>query len=287
MSRLQNAVLGQVAFAQGRQAPTLDPSLGGQFGFGNDYPSWVSNAQYIRRNLICRLLEAPRGFADLPEPSVMVNTLKALVELKCLRIEGLQAQLTVDVQATPFGGAGEQQEDPTKVTRQVSEPSFTWNEKYGRPINLFHETWITELIMDPITNYPNVVTRVGVTPADLLPDYRAATMLFIEPDPTHRFVDKAWLCTNMFPKNGGEKTGRKDHTAPGDALEYNIPYSAITQVGLGVNQLAQTLLDQMNLTGANPNLRPAFVNQVEADVLASANGYAEQIASAGASAISV
>ncbi len=288
MARLANALLGQAAFNAGRSAPTLDPTLGSQNGFEVDYPSWVSNAQYIRRNLICKLIEAPAGFQYLPNPDVYVNTLKALVELKALRIEGLNQTLTVETQGTPFGGAGEQQEDPTKVTRAQSNPSFTWNEKFGKPISYFLRDWVTELIMDPITGFPNVVTRTGAQPTDNLPDFYSATMLFVEPDPLHKNVLEAWLCTNMYPKGSlGDIVGRRDQTAPGEQAEYSIEFTAITQVGIGVMQLAQQMLDQMNLTGANPNLRPAFVQQIDADVMAAANGYAEQIANAAASAISV
>lgn len=288
MTSVKDALLGSKSFGRGVQTPLLDPKFGGQFGFANDYPGFLSNSPYVRRNLIVRVISAPRGFRDLgaEDSVIMTNALKALFELHAKRIEGLQGQVNVDTQSTPFGGAGEIQEVVVNTTRQASEPSFTWDEKYGRPINRFLEYWITELLMDPVSKYPNVVTRAtSIKPTDLLPDYNTATAIFIEPDPTHRYVDKAWLCANMFPKNGGEKVGRKDQTAGGELLEYNVPFSAITQMGAGVDRLAQKLLDQMNLTGANPNLRQAFVDDITADIKASESGYAEKIAAAGRTAI--
>lgn len=284
-TRLTDAILGQQAFGRGHASPMLNLKNGGQFGFGNDYPGMVSNSPYVRRNLIALLIKAPLGFRLLNEEGVYTNTLKSLVELHSKRIDGLQAQITVETQSTPFGGAGEQHEAPSNTLRQQSTPTFTWDEKYGRPINRFLESWIQELIMDPITKFPNVISRGGTKPADLLPDFYSATMLFMEPDPTHQFVDKAWLCANMFPKNGGEKIGRKDQTTGGDLQEYSVEFSAITQVGLGVDRFAQRLLDQMNLTGANPNLRPSFLNDLTADVKAAADGYSNRIAAAGAVAV--
>lgn len=286
MARLTDTILASRGYSVGRNAPMLNLGVGGQFGWQTDYPAFISNTAYVRRNLIAKLIEAPRGFQDLPEPQLWHAALKTLVEVEPRSIEGLQMGLTVDTASSPFGGAGENQEDPTNVTRQASNPSFSYLERYGRPINHFLNQWITELIMDPITKFPNVVTR-GRRPQDLLPDYYSMTVLFFEPDPTHTKVDKAWLCTNMYPKSDGPVEGRRDLTSAGSTNEISIEFTAISQVGIGVNQFAQRILDEMNLTGNNPNIRPAFVDKISADVKAAANGYAEKIAQAGRSAVNV
>jgi hypothetical protein len=284
MTRLTDTILSGRAYGKGLQAPLVDLKNGGQFGWSTDHKSWVSNAAFVRRNVIARLVAAPRGFADLDEPQLWVETLKALIEERAKTIDGLQGELTVDYAANPFGGAGEEQEDPTNVTRARSTPNFTWTEAYNRAINAFWEGYITNLIMDPITKYPNVLTR-GVKPSDLLPDYFTFTTMFIEPDPTHTKVVKAWLCANMAPKGAGAVEGRSDKAGGGETQDLSVEFTAITQVGLGVNLFAQRMLDEMNLTGANPNHRPAFIDSITADVARGAKGYAEQIAAAGASAI--
>lgn len=282
-TRLDDTILNGDAFARGKQAPMVNVKNGGQFGWATDFKSWVSHSAFVRRNLIPRLIAAPRGFADLPQPQLWRSTLKTLVEERAKTIEGLQGELTVDEEAHPFGGAGEEQEDVINVTREKSEPEFTWQEAYNRSINVFLERWITDLIMDPITKVPNVVTS-GTTPSDLLPDYYTMTVLFIEPDPSHTQVVRAWLCTNMRPKTGGTVEGRSDKEGGGETVELGVAFSAITQHGIGVDMFAQRLLDEMNLTGANPNHRPAFMDKITADVRA-VNGYSEAIASAGQSAI--
>jgi len=111
------------------------------------------------------------------------------------------------------------------------------------------------------------------------------TVLFFEPDPAHAKVDKAWLCANMYPKADGAVEGRRDLTSAGSTNEISIEFTALSQVGQGVNAFAQKILDEMNLTGNNPNLRPAFVDQVTANIKAAANGYADRIAAAGRSAV--
>ena len=213
--------------------------------------------------------------------------MKALVELHAKTIEGLQSTLTVEYSETPVGGAGEMQEDVTNVTRARSNPSFTWTEKYGKPINAFLDGWILNLIMDPQTKFPAVVTRGSKKPTDLLPDYNGMTVMFVEPDPTHTKVVQAWLCTNMRPKTGGDVTGRRDLTAAGETVDYQVEFTAVTQVGAGVNKFAQRLLDEMTLTGANPNLRPAFVDQITADVKAGDAGYTAAVNNAGKTAVKI
>lgn len=285
MTRLTDTIIANKAFSRGRTAPMVDLKNGGQNGYMTDFPAYVSNAAYIRRNLIARLIEAPKGFSDLPDGQKWIDTLKTLIELHPKSIEGLNMGLTVEVASNPFGGGGEEQEDPTDVKRARSQPVLGYIEKYGRPINAFYNGWITELIMDPITKVPNIVTRGSKKPADLLPDYIGATVLFFEPDPTFTKIDKAWLCTNMWPKSDGPVEGRRDLTSAGNTQDFTIEFTAISQVGLGVNTLAQKLLDEMNLSGANPNARPAFVDKISADVKAGDKGYAETIAAAGRTAL--
>lgn len=287
MSRLKDAVLGKVGYAIGKDQPMVDLKNGAQMGYQPDYASLVSNSAYVKRNLITFLVESPRGFQDLDNPDRWVGTLKALVELHAKTIEGLQSTLTVEYSETPVGGAGEMQEDVTNVTRARSNPSFTWTEKYGKPINAFLDGWILNLIMDPQTKFPAVVTRGSKKPTDLLPDYNGMTVMFVEPDPTHTKVVQAWLCTNMRPKTGGDVTGRRDLTAAGETVDYQVEFTAVTQVGAGVNKFAQRLLDEMTLTGANPNLRPAFVDQITADVKAGDAGYTAAVNNAGKTAVKI
>lgn len=288
MSRLADTLLDNKGFNQYGQAPAVDIRKGGQMGHAPVFDSYVSNASYIRRNLIAILIEAPRGFQDLEDPEYWVATLKNLVELAPLTIEGLNQTLSVEHSENPFGGAGEMQQDITNVTRQRSTPSFTWNEKYGRSVANFLNGWTLNLIMDPETKYPRVV-KLANRPVDLLPDYTGMTVLFIEPDPTHSKVVTSWLSTNMRP-NGtvAEIQGRRELTAAGDKTDYTVEFTALTQVGEGVDLLAQEFLDRMTLTGANQNLRQAFITEIDADVEAAGadgNGYSEQMEEIAAAAV--
>lgn len=272
MARLTEAILGQKAFGGNANQPMLDLTYGGQHGWAPNLTEWVSNQAYVRRNLVCVLLEAPRFFTLMPDPAKWVSTLKSLLELHCRSIEGFNAALTVDTDEHPVGGAGEMQQEVINVTRARTEPSFTFVEKYGRPIQTFIQHWIQYALMDPETKYALVGTLEN-KPEDLLADWFSCSALFFEPDPTHRKVVQAWVTTNMFPKETGEIVGKRDLTSASEILNLTIPFTGISQYGLGVNLFAQKILDGININNANPYTRKSFIETISSDVAAATEGY--------------
>lgn len=282
--RLANALLSG-PFTAGYDAPMLDVRFGGQNGYAPVLTEWVNNQAYVAKQMICLLIEAPRGFAYLPDPDFWVGALKSLVERQPKSITGLARGLTVETVENAVSGGGEIQQDVIDVKRERSAPNFTWVDKYGRPIQTLLEEWITNLLADPDSKIPNIVTVPGVKPTDLLADMHSATMLFFEPDPTHTKVLKAWLSTNMYPKATGDITAKRELSAAMESGEISVEFTAISQSSLGVRMFAQALLQSINLTNANPNLAPAFVGEMDANVLAAQTGYAANAEALGASAV--
>lgn len=289
MSRLAGQILtGE--FARNYDSPMVDLRLGGQDGYAPNLEAWLGHQSYVQRNLVALLIEAPVGFQFLPQPDYWVGALKALIELHPKSISGMAAGLEVETNENSVSGGGEMQQDPTNVTRARTIPSFTYVEKYGRPIQTFIYEWITNLIADPDSKVANIATLAGVRPTDLLADMYACTVLFFEPDPTHSTVLKAWLTTNMYPKGTGDITGKRELSAAMETGEITIEWTGISQSTLGVRLFAQALLDSINFTNANPNLAPAFVQQIDPNVLAADNnngagGYAAEAQTLGARAI--
>lgn len=287
MSRIQSAILQPgLAYSAGHTNPMVDLQYGGQMGFAPDLAEWVSNQQYVSRNLICLLVEAPRGFRYLRNPEYWTSTLRSLVELHPMSITGLNAGLEVSVVDNPVGGGGQVQHDFTDVKETLSSPVFRWNEKYGMPVVNFLRGWITNLMMDPNSKFANIAT-LGDAPPDMLADMYTMTCAFIEPDPTHTRVVKSWLVTNMFPQLTGEITGHRDLTQAGEPKTYDINFTGISQFGLGVDEFAQKLLDGINITGANPYLRPAFVDKIAANILATRKSYENNVEALGAASVRV
>jgi hypothetical protein len=282
--RKQDALLDGKAYSSGHKEPMLDLRYGGQMGYAPDLTEWVSQGTYVRKNLIPILLEAPRFFNLMPNPDKWVQSLKALVELHPKSIEGLAAGLTVETAETAVGGAGEMHEDFTNVVRARSQVSFAWVDKYGMPIQTFLHDWISYGLMDPDSKVANIGTLANY-PKDMLPDQYSMCMMFIEPDPTHRTVQKAWIGCNMFPKATGDIVGKRDITAAGEQSELSIEFTGVYQTGLGVRDTAQKILDSINITNANPYLRPGFIDAISADVSKSIEGYKDRAETLGKTAI--
>ena len=274
MARIPKALLDGTAHDRGRKVRQLDVQWGGVNGFSPNYSEHVSMTHYVSKDTVHLLVEPPKAFLMMPDPAYWISTLRSLIETHAMNWDGFQSGLTVETTQTPVGGAGEQFEDPSNVTRAKTDPTCTVRDMWGRPFQNFLEAYITYLIMDPDTKTPMISTIAGVKPGDWLADKYSFTMLSYETDPTHTQVAKAWLSTNMFPKTSGDHNGKRDRTSGGTNLDINIPWSAITQTGLGVVDFAQKLVDQINLTNANPGLRQSFVSALDADVSGNfAQGY--------------
>lgn len=287
MSRLANTFMpAGTGYANGHGAPMFDISNGGQNGFDLRLDQLVSNQNYVRKNLICLLVEPPKGFALLKNPESWVSALRSLVELHPMTIEGLNAGLTVETASNAIGGGGQVQEDYIDVKEEPSKPVFRWLEKYGMPVNKFLRAWITYLLMDPHSKYPNVITLAdGVKPKEWTTDMYTATMMFIETDPTHTTVVKSWLVTNMFPLSDGGVTARREMAAAGEVVTMDITFTGVAQYGFGVDKFAQELLDGISTVGANPQARAAFIDKISADVLRAKEGYEPGVETLGSTSV--
>lgn len=284
--RVANAILTG-GFTTGYQGPMVDPRIGGQMGYAPVLTEWVNHQSYIQRQMICLLIEAPRGFQYLPDPAFWIGAFKALLERQPRSITGMQAGLNVTTFDSPVSGGGEMMQDMTDVKRDRTEPEIRWVEKYGRIIQIYLEEYITNLLADPDTKVANICTLPGVRPQDMLADMHGATVLFFEPDPTHQFATKAWLTTNFYPLGTGAITAKRELESPMEPNEFTVKFAGISQTGLGVRAFATALLQSINITNANPHLAPAFVGELDPDVLAANTGYAAGAEALGAAAVVV
>jgi hypothetical protein len=284
MARLDNTILTG-SFTEGYTAPMIDIRAPGLNGFAPDYTFWLSSQKYVAQNLIVLLMEAPTGFQYMPDPDFWTGGLKSLIETRAKSVNGLHGQIEVDWGETPISGGGQMLQYVTNVTRARSNPEFVWDELAGRPIGTYFEEYIGNLIADPDSKVPNIATLNGAIPSDLLADVSTFTTLFIEPDPLHRSVQKAWLCANMMPKTGGAHDGKRELSNSLDAPELSIEFSAFCTNNLGVRLLAQSILDNINFANANPNTAPAFISGIDADVAAADTGYAVGVETMGANAV--
>ena len=291
MSRLAEKLTG--AFASGAKRAVLDPSFGGMNGWAPEYSQWANNQAHVSRPVHCILLEPPKMFDAFTTPEKWRQCLKAILEMHSYTIEGLDAELKVDVDSHQIDGSGELQHEVTNVTRGVSTPKHQYVEKYGRPIQTFHEFWIRYGLMDPSTKF----ALLGTTPAanganatvkDLTAAWYTATCIYIQPDPLHKYVDKAWLRSNMFPGGAGVNTSKRDLKSGQEITMLDIEYYGFMTVGAGVDALAQEILDSATIANADPFMRPAHLAGRDPDVAENGTwaSYAAQLGKVSSEAVS-
>lgn len=274
MNRLKDAIkANNTGYARGSIAPMVDLQYGGQMGFAPQYSELVNNAAGVRQDLICLLLDYPHGFDLFPEKQDWIKTLRQLVEVHPLSVTGLNATLTVATTSSPVGGSGQTQLDPTNVTMEPINVQMRWSEKYGSPVSKFWSSYIRMLIKDPESKVPGVATLGANRPGDMLPNMRAFSMAFIEPDVLHSKVIRSWVVTNMFPQGSGDIIGQRDRTADGEVPDITISMGGIGQFGFGVDLFCQELLDGIDITGANPLNRPSHIDKIDSDVNTAGRGY--------------
>lgn len=285
MTRLAGTVTPKTGYTVGSQMPIVDLANGGSFGHAIDWASYNTDTPHVLQPMTVRVIETPRGFDDLDEPEKWREALVATFERHARQWSGLTSTLSLDTAESDYGNAGEKIEAPRKMTRARSQPTAQYQDKYGRPISHLHIGWGLNLLQDPETNVPNVVTREGVDARDFLLDYIGATVLFFVTDKSMRYVDMAWLVTGMYPRSFPPEEGKRDSVAGGEMLEFDIEYTGITQTGNGVKLFAQKILNNMSLTLTNPMNREAFVSEIHADVLATDQTYQDQLERIAASTI--
>ena len=285
MSRLTDAIING-AYTRTIDRPMLDLKFGGQQGWAPNLTEWVSNQAYVSRPLSCILLEAPKMFTVMPDSEKWVSSLKALFELHARSIDGMNAGLKVETDEHPINGSGEKQQEIVNVTRESSQPKFTFVEKYGRPIQTMFDYWIRYGMMDDNSKFALLGTMGRQEVTDLLADWYSATCLFFVADPLHKKIDKAWITTNMYPLSNGDITAKRDLTASQEILTLDIEFSGISQFGLGVNQFAQSILDNINSLHADYMMAPAFVNKISPDVEAvNTAGYKSNLENLGKNSV--
>lgn len=285
MSDYVQRMLGRQGFAKNALSPLVDPRMGAQMGFMPNFRELPSNTPYTRKPMIPILVQHPLFMDYIDGGQLLKDTLKVLVEEHPLSIEGINLTMTPDFAETPVGGAGQKQKIISNMTLAESAPSFSYQEKYGKVITRFYTFWKKVAMMDPETKFPQILHMASEMPEEILENFMSMTMLFIEPDPTHRYVVEAALCSNMMPASGIPRELARNLPDGDQALQFSMEFTAVTESTDAVFDFAQEVLNSITLTGVSPNNRPAAFDSIHADLLASSRGYKESIDEAARNAV--
>ncbi len=276
------------SFIQGGQgtgrSPMVNGIYGGQAGWSTNLREIVNATPHVSKQANVLLLSAPLGFSALPDGNVLTANLKEMFETHALSWTGLDAGLEAEFAEKAVGGAGEILETVTKIRRTRTQPVWGGIDLYGRPHQNLIEVWMTQLMEDPETGYPGIVT-LGIDGLDMLLDMSGATVLWYETDPSNQYISKATITTAMQPRLTGDIKMQRDKRQGGEQLELSIGFTGVSVSTYGVRLFAQQLHNQINFYNANPNLRPAPLDGVDPDVDAVGRGLRGGIEELGTTAI--
>lgn len=264
-------------YAQGTKRDVLDLRLGGQYGWSPDFTTYVNSQPYVSRNVICLMLEEPKGLRKFQNADKWIGAYRSLLETKAKRIEGLQNSWEVQTTEVEFGGGGQVFEVFTDVKESRPNLNFVWDELDGMPIWRFHKNIINYLMMNPHTKYAMNNTIPGAELEDLLADQYGCTCAFLEPDANHKYINQGIIVTNMFPKGTGDNQMKRDKNSPGETREVSIPYAGLAQTGEGINEFLQEIFDRIRIHNADPERRRSFIREISARVADRNFGYGNSV----------
>ena len=267
-----------VGWVDGETANQAGLIHGGMNGYAVPWQAWVHNAMYTSRPMLTFLLQAPIGFKLLPNSQQYISTLRSLVETIRHRVEGIQLRLDVNTSTDQkVGRAGQVFEVFLNTTVTESNVSMSWWERPGTPIFNFFQFWVRTLMADPETGYAAISTYSGTQAYDGLPDMYTMSMLFVEPDMTHRTCVKAAIGLNMFPKSTGDNEMRYDADNVSSVQEVTIDFTGFYHITTGVKALGQKFLNSISLVNANVYRAAPAVSDLDAMVAASPMGYSQTV----------
>lgn len=293
MSRILDGIIQGTQGYTGSEVDNAQTNLiyGGQFGHhhragylgedGRHYEEWINNAAYVKQDIIPVLLSYPKGFDYMPNPDLMIGTLKSLIEVRSKTIDGFNSKLTVNVNDQQIGRAGsEVQSDPIGVKREASTVTHSFQEVIGMGVNRYLDAYIRYLISDPDVGLPLVTNLMSDSerPGAWTHDYFTFSALYIEPDVQHYNVINAWLGLGMFPKGTGEWTGKRDIQSDNEVVEHSIEMAGLILPPLeGVREFATSVLRSINILRQDPAKTMVLpVDRIDPSVEKQNTGYDRQ-----------
>lgn len=241
---------GTAFVPENTEAPTNLIGVG-SYGYARKLSEYNKGYAYVKRSCIPKVISLPKMFELLNDSDVWYAFAKELLETGCREITGLNATVQHAHVETPLDRLGNIMHTPGKTTITPSVLSTVIPEKSGMPNSRFLEAWIYLGMDDPNTGVPGISSLVPAeTPLRLTPDFVSAKVLYIEPDPFHRSVVRAWLMMNVMPKSGGTIEGKYDEFGSRDQLDLSIEWTGYHVLGEGVDKLASEILEQSSIVGA-------------------------------------
>lgn len=252
------------------RSPVVDVRKGGENGLMPVPFQWACNGNYVQQHVRPFLLTPPALFQWADDPQAEVDALIAMIELWPIKIDGIDATLSVENGAsTPMGNSGEVLESATRVSRAPSKPVYGYGlDRLNQTITRYWMEYVRMYVMDPDLTYAAICQKKAyidagspvITPAD-----STFTVLYVEPDNTLSRPLKAQIIANHKPDGDiGEMKMYAERGASLQTVDVSITFTGYSQTGQAPLLLAQAILKSINLT----ELRPLELVGIETKIAA-------------------
>lgn len=271
MSRIERALIGPGQAYNVTGAPLLNLEHAGQNGLATNLAAIANNTPYSQQQSIILVTRAPKAFEAHPDGALLTKMLKVLVEKWPKQWEGFNLTLQTDPNDTPQGWDRQMLRTPGAVYRNSLTLNCTGDELYNASVSAFWNYYARTFCADPSTQAPNLA-ELNSVPDDWLMDRYTFDIMAIEPDPTRKQAVKAVACAGLWPMELPEVNLRRSITDTQNGKEIQIGFPCIYDDGYHVKKVAQRYLDELAMYAINPNYKPSFVTEIDADVSAAKVG---------------
>lgn len=232
---------------------------GGQLGIGYQPDYLDAGTPLVFPPVTLVVLQTPTMYDKFPKVGQMI---KSIIETHPKTVSGLDINYTVEVQSTPAGHDGQEQEVPMSTKRSAPSPSFTFPEVTGNLVWNMFKKWIWDMHHpDTYTAMNNAAGGVEAKPYTM--SAYAMSMLAIQWDSTflpENIIDGVFY-TNMFPKETGD-LGIERTVGTTNLRERTIPFSAIAQHNKFTKELAKKIATDLSLAKVNYARMKTGITQV-------------------------
>ena len=248
---------------------------GGAFGYAPDYSQFLGFQPHVKEHGWCVLVRPPTFCKYLPNSKWYLSALREFFERRPKEWNGLQYGMSNSFAETPVGGQNKAYHI-TNVERSESALSVSLNDIKGRPFQKMLEIW-SATMMDPVTKIPGLITLPAYDGAPIDAEMFSADLVFFEPTPEYRDIEKACIYRGAMPETTGDGEIKMNKTSEKESLELQINFKGFGDFSTGAMVVARTLLQAATFTGANFAAAPASVSGISSTLSGIPGGIFENL----------
>lgn len=264
-------------------APTLNLKYGGQFGYAPSLDTVETLTPFVDRDVTIIVYKWPEAFklAGLQgQRQTLIDSVTELFETHPYSVTGFNAGTTLETAELQSGFEGQVLKPVVKSTKAVSDVTFNYRELELEPFSRFCKWWMDYLIQSANGRaLISTIEDIGELPLEWNAAQYSVSYVAFQTDAHFSTVTRAWDAKGVHPLSDGEITASRTPTEAKSIRELSIPMTGYITEGPAAEAIAQQLLDQLNVTNANPFTAGTRLTEDEVQDVINDSSYAKSIES--------